>query len=229
MTASTREIRISADAQDNGRLGHAFRDGYAVTGEAGLPVTVAGRRPVTFDNCRAFTVTDASGLARVVGGYNPKTATDEVDRAPARLGLDQDGGRIPWTAPASAPLQFTSVKPYVLNPANPDDPQAQVLMRASKRATDGTQASLWSLRTAGTDRRLIQFFGETDPQQPEGALAFEFDVAKSWLLTAPKNNQVNSGDPTTDNVIRNMRTRIAELEAVIQDLAKNAVRRPPEA
>lgn len=205
-SGGTKEIQVSG-----GGVGlHAFRDCYAVVNAAQfpdrlLPVTVAATaQPVTFDNCGSFKVADASGLARVVGGYNAKSAAEERDMAPARLGLDQDKGLIPWTLPASAPLQFTSVKPYTLA----DD--AQVLMRASKRAPDGTQDSLWSLRTSGTDRQKVTLHRASSVDA-----AFEFDLAADWPLdpAAP----AGSSDPV---VIANLRQRQAQLEAIIRGLVK---------
>ncbi len=201
--SGTKEIQVSG-----GGVGlHAFRDCYAVVNAVtfpnGLPVTVAGTaQPATFDNCGSFGVLDASGLARVVGGYNPKTAAGEVDRAPARLGLDQDAGLIPWAAPASAPLQFTSLD---------DAPTGeQTLMRASKRGPNDTQVSLWSLRTSGTDRRKVTLHRADSPVP-----AFEFDLVTDWPLdpAAP----AGSSDPV---VIANLRERQAQLEAIIRGLVK---------
>ncbi len=200
-TGGTKEIQVSG-----GGVGlHVFRDCYAVvdavTFPKGLPVTVTSTQPVTFDNCGSFNVLAASGLARVVGGYNPKTATDKLDVAPARLGLDQDDGRIPWTAPASAPLQFTSL--------DEDAAQAQTLMRASKRVGDD-QVSLWSLRTSGADRQKVSLHRANSANA-----AFEFDLAADWPLdpAAPD----GSSDPV---VIANLRQRQDQLEAIIRGLVK---------
>ncbi len=190
---------------------HAFRD---CRSDDGTPVRLVAAKPgdapvVTFDNCQNLELEGATGLARVVGGYNPKTATDEVDRAPARLGLDQDAGLIPWTEAKSAPLQFRSVKPYVHDPDDPNNPQAQTLMRASKRATDGTQASLWSLRTGGESRQKVTI------NRPNDQPAFEFDVNKQWTV-----RPAVAGPPDDPAVLERLRERVADLEAVLRGIAK---------
>ncbi len=205
-------IAVMGDGTNAKQGLHAFRDCVAVLRKLGprveepFDVTVAAdAAPVTFDNCDDFTVADASGLARVVGGYNPKTATDKLDVAPARLGLDQDGGQIPWTEPQSAPLQFTS-----LGTAAAD--AAQTLLRASKRdpLDESEQVSLWSLRTAGADRTLVGLH-RADRDDP----AFEFDLATEWTLSraAPP----EASDPV---VIANLRLRQAQMETIIRGLVK---------
>lgn len=187
----------------DGPGGHVFRDCYAgIGGQGTVDVSVSGNNPVTFDNCTSFVVADTSGVARIVGGYDPRsTAPDALDRMPARVGFDQDKGLIPWTQAANAPLQFTSVKNDVSN-------AVQVLLRASERVGD-QQVSLWTLQTSGANRQKVRL------HKKNGALVFEFDLAGSWQLTPAVE------DPVSESVlIANLRQRQAEMETIIRSLVK---------
>ncbi len=114
-----------------------------------------------------------------------------------------------WTLPENAPLQFTSVKPF--DPENPDELQALVLMRASRRGGlfEPKEVALWSLRTAGSTRQKIIL------SRSNNLPAFEFDVNKQWTV-----RPAVAGSSTDPAVLERLRERVADLEAILRGIVK---------
>lgn len=79
-------------------------------------------------------------------------------------------------------------------------------------ASDLTQSVDWEVRVLydGSEGTAIDWSNRLI-HSTAGPVVLNFDVQAN-ALTAEDNNSINSGDATTDAVIENMRTRIAELE-----------------